>query len=60
MYKGKPQKYILYFLGGLNKKSQDPTSQPKNVCSIFKVFNIFPNIFKYVQTLALKSNTISV
>jgi hypothetical protein len=24
------------------------------------VFNIFPNISKYVQTMALKSNTISL
>ena len=27
--KNKSQKCLLYFLGDLNKKSQDPTSQPK-------------------------------
>ena len=46
---------MLHFLGGLNRKSQDPTSQPENVCYIFRVFDIFPpknrsNMSKHVQT----------
>ena len=49
MCKDKPQKCMLHFLGGLNRKSQDPTSQPEKCMLHFWGVWCIP---KYVQICA--------